>query len=179
MEEKRFVSRSGQEYTLRAVQPEDTELLVELFYHLSPETIYKRFHTVLDPQRFPRERVEREARRVACIDPQIQAAIIALCQGELVGVAHYHRLPGTAEAEAAIVVRDDFQRDGLGTRLLENLRVRAQEMGITHLTAMVQAHNNPILKVIKRSGLKSRWRFERGEAYLAVDIRDQDKSTSP
>ena len=166
-----FSSRSGRQIAVRDLRPDDAELLVDLFYHLSPETIYKRFHTALDPHSLPPDRVHQEAQRLARIDPERQVALVALHRGHAGGVARFHRVPVTADAESAIVIRDDYQMDGLGTHLLILLKEWAVEMGITHLMAMVQAQNHPILKVINRSGLKSEWRFEQGESYLAVDIR--------
>lgn len=166
-----FSSRSGREFTIRDLQPADAELLVDLFHHLSPDTIYKRFHTVLDPAKLPPEVVRQEAARLARVDPETAVALIILHGKEAVGVARFHRIPGTQDAESAIVIRDDYHKDGLGTFLLQQLGSRAQAMEIHHLVAIVQAQNHPILKVINRSGLECEWRFEQGETYLAVDIR--------
>jgi RimJ/RimL family protein N-acetyltransferase len=168
MKADHFTTPSGREISVRDMRPEDADLLVDLFYHLSPETIYKRFHAVL--ANLPEERVRRLAADMADNDPEDEVALLALHEGTAVGVARFHRLPETTDAESAIVVRDDYQRDGLGTFLLALLRERALEMGITHLIAIVHAHNNPILKVVGRSGLKADWRFEQGESYLSVDL---------
>ena len=172
-----FTSRSGRLFTIRDVRPDDADLLVDLFYHLSPDTIYKRFHAAL--HNLPEKRVREIAVQLANLEPENQLAIIALHAGaanpgeapHAVGVARFHRVPGSTDAESAIVIRDDYQQEGLGTFLMTCLRDRALAMGIEHLIAMVQAQNHPILKVIQRSGLKSTWRFEQGESYLAVDIR--------
>ena len=175
MTERTFSSSTGRHYLIRNLRPEDADLLVDLFYHLSPETIYKRFHAAL--HKLPEERVRELVDGLVNLDPQDQIALIALHSGgetqstEAVGVARCHRIPGTTDAESAIVVRDDHQKGGLGTFLLTCLRERALALGITHLVAVLQAQNHPILKVIQRSGLASHWRFEQGESYLAVDIR--------
>lgn len=170
MSKTAYRSRTGRQYTIREIRPEDADLLVDLFHHLSPETIYKRFHAVMDPQTLPRERIYQEAVRLSTLDPEIQAALVALHEDHIVGVARLHRIPGTADAESAIVVRDDYQQDGLGTFLLAQLREKALSMGIDNLVAIVHAQNHPIHKVIQHSGLKSQWRFEQGESYLVVDI---------
>ena len=172
-----FTSSSGRTFTIRDIGPDDVDHLVDLFYHLSPDTIYKRFHAAL--HNLPEKRIREIATRLTNIDPESQLAIMALHPGaanpgeapHTVGVARFHRIPGTTDAESAIVIRDDYQQEGLGTFLMNCLRDRALAMGIEHLIAMVQAQNHPILKVIQRSGLKSTWRFEQGESYLAVDIR--------
>jgi len=164
-----FSLQHGRQITVRDMRPEDAELLVNLFYHLSPETLYKRFHAVLD--NLPEQRVRQMATKLALIDPQLQVALIALHNGHAIGVARLHRIPGTTQAESAIVIQDDYHREGLGTHLLKLLRERALGAGITHLVAMVQAQNHPILHLIHHSGLKSRWRVEQGETCMVVDIR--------
>jgi RimJ/RimL family protein N-acetyltransferase len=176
MAERIFSSPTGRQYVVRDLRPEDADLLVDLFYHLSPETVYRRFHAAL--HNLPEERVRHLVDGLVKLDPQNQIALIALQVGEeaaqptqAVGVARCHRISGTTDAESAIVIRDDHQKGGLGTFLLDCLRDRALALGITHLIAIVQAQNHPILKVIQRSGLASHWRFEQGESYLAVDIR--------
>lgn len=168
-----FTTPSGRQIAVRDMRPADADLLVDLFYHLSPETLYKRFHAVLT--NLPEERVRKLAADLADNDPEQEVALLALHEGTAVGVARFHRLPGTADAESAIVVRDDYQREGLGTFLLALLRDRARQMGITHLVAIVHAHNHPILKVVGRSGLNARWRFEQGESYLAVDLEGDEQ----
>jgi acetyltransferase len=170
MNQLSFTSPKGREYVIRDIQPQDTDLLVDLFYHLTPETIYRRFHTTIDPQTVPLEHIRQVAGQLARIDPDCDVALLALHQDQAVGVARFHRIQGTTDAESAIVVRDDYQREGLGTHLLELLRARAQEKGVTHLIALVLAQNNPITQVVRQSGLKSKWRFEQGESYLEVDI---------
>lgn len=167
-----YSTKSGRQITIRDLQPDDADLLVDLFYHLSPDTIYKRFHTVINPKTVPPEHIKMEAERLARIDPDCDGALMAILDGHAIGVARYHRIPNTNEAESAIVIRDDYQREGLGTYLLALLREKALSRGITHLIAMVQSQNNPILHVIKRSGLRSEWRYEQGETFLAVDLRE-------
>lgn len=167
-------TRSGRVITVRDLRVEDVDLLVDLFFRLTPETIYRRFHTVIDPETVPRERIERMVAQLARIDPSSQVALVAILDDAIIGVARFHCVAGTTDAESAIVIRDDYQRDGIGTLLLELLRERALQMGVTHLIAMVQAQNHPIIKVVQRSGLNCRWRFEQGESYLAVDIRPQE-----
>jgi RimJ/RimL family protein N-acetyltransferase len=166
-----FITKSGQKIAIRDLMPDDASLLVDLFYHLSADTIYKRFHTVINPENVPSEYIKKEAERLARIDQDSEAALVAILNGKAIGVARYHRIPNTTEAESAIVIRDDNQRMGLGTHLLFLLREKALASGITHLIAMVQSQNNPIIKVIKRSELDSEWRYEQGETYLAVDVR--------
>ena len=171
-----LTTKSGQTIEVRDIQTSDVNLLVDLFFHLSPETIYRRFHMVIDPETVPRQQIEKMAAQLSQIDSSSQVALAAVHDGAIIGVARLHRIQGTTDAESAIVIRDDHQREGIGTHLLALLRERALQMGISHLIAMVQAQNHPILKVIQRSGLDCRWRFEQGESYLAVNLRPPAES---
>lgn len=153
-----FVTRSGQEVKLRLVQKEDASLLVDLFYHLSPETKRLRFH--LYTAKLPEERIWEEAVKLSDLDPQRQVAIVATIieeDGEehAVGVARFARATvEDTEAEVAVVVRDDFQRKGLGKHLILALAAKGRGLGLTHFTAWVMSDNIRLMKLIKDMELK-------------------------
>ena len=153
-----FVSRTGDTINLRLVRKDDAALLVDLFYHLSPESKRLRFH--LYTAKIPEKKVWEEARRLSDLDPQRQLAIVATLtdshdQEHAVGVARFARAKATdTEAEVAVVVRDDFQRRGLGKHLLLTLAEKAREMGITHFSAWVMAGNIRLMKLIRDLELK-------------------------
>lgn len=127
-------------------------MLVEMFNRLSPESKRLRFH--LYTSRIPEEIIRREAVALAERDPQRRLALVALIETEdnqthAVGVAQLVRSSATAtEAEVAVVIRDDFQRKGLGRHLLRRLAQQARALGITHFTAWVMAHNLRLMKLI-------------------------------
>ncbi|WP_374250537.1 GNAT family N-acetyltransferase [Micromonospora sp. R77] len=56
------------------------------------------------------------------------------------------------EAEAALLVRDDWQRRGLGTALLRRLVGHAERAGYAALLLHVQAQNTPMLRTVARLG---------------------------
>jgi acetyltransferase len=153
-----FVTRTGDKINLRLVNKNDAALLVDLFYHLSPESKRLRFH--LYTAKIPEEKVWEEAKRLSDLDPQRQLAIVATLtdsqgQEEAVGVARFARAKATdTEAEVAVVVRDDFQRRGLGKHLLVTLAEKARVMGITHFSAWVLAGNVRLMKLIRDLELK-------------------------
>lgn len=154
-----FTTRSGQTVKLRLVKKGDAALLVDMFYRLSPETKRLRFH--LYTIKIPEERVWQEAEKLSDLDPQRQVAIVATNfeedgQEHAVGVARFVRQTvEDKEAEVAVVVRDDFQRRGLGKHLLLILADRARALGITHFTAWVVDDNIRLMKLIKDMELKN------------------------
>ncbi len=155
----KFITRSGQEVKLRLVKKGDAALLVDMFYRLSPETQRLRFH--LYTVKISKEQVWQEAERLSDLDPQLQVGIVATIIEDdgvehAVGVARFMRQTvEDLEAEVAVVVRDDFQRKGLGKHLLLILSDRARELGITHFTAWVMSDNIRLMKLIKNMELKN------------------------
>ncbi|TWH69121.1 acetyltransferase (GNAT) family protein [Micromonospora olivasterospora] len=54
------------------------------------------------------------------------------------------------EAEVALLVRDDWQRRGLGTALLRRLLGQAERAGVAAVLLHVQAENGPMLRTLRR-----------------------------
>lgn len=148
-----YMTRQGDQITLRLIGKDDAGLLVEMFHQLSPESKRLRFH--LYTEKLPEERIWQEAIRLSDLDPQRHVAVAATIIGvdnqeHAVGVARFARAKiEDTEAEVAIVVRDDFQRKGLGRYLLEVLAERARQLGITHFTGWVAAENIRLMRLIK------------------------------
>lgn len=155
-----FTTHSGQIVTLRYINKNDAPLLIDLFYRLSPESKRLRFH--LYTTKISEEQVREAATKLSDLDQDREMAVVALYfdeadgQEHAVGVARFARkTPADTEAEVAVVVRDDFQRKGLGKHLLLTLADKAREMGITHFSAWVMADNVRLMKLIKGLELKN------------------------
>jgi GNAT superfamily N-acetyltransferase len=167
-----FVTRSGEPVKLRFVDKGDAALLVDLFFRLSPESKRLRFH--LYTTKIPRERIWAEAEQLSNLDSARQRAIVATIteddgQEHAVGVARFARKSATAtEAEVAVVVRDDFQRRGLGKHLLVTLAEEARKMDITHFTAWVMSDNYRLMKLIRGMEIKD---LEADSKYGEIKIR--------
>ncbi len=154
-----YVTRSGQVVKLRRVKKGDAALLVDMFHRLSSETKRLRFH--LYTAKIPEEQVWQEAEKLSDLDPQRQVAIVGTVveadgQEHAAGVARFMRpTVEDREAEVAVVVRDDYQRKGLGKYLLLCLTEQARQLGITHFTAWVASDNIRLMKLIKDMELKN------------------------
>jgi len=121
------------------------------------------------------EEIEEEAERLSDLDPASQAALLATVEEEgeeqIVAVARLARSENPVEAESAIVVRDDYQNQGLGTHMLRLLVEMARSMDIERLTAWVMAENLHMLRVIKKSGLNVLAETRYGETYISVPVQ--------
>jgi GNAT superfamily N-acetyltransferase len=172
-----YTTRLGEEITIRFLEEGDTELLVDMFQRLSPESTRLRFH--LYTTRIPEQRVWQEAKVLTRPD-QCKMAIVATVREDdgldhAVGVAHFaRRTPDDKEAEVAIVVRDDYQRKGLGKYLLKILARQARKRGVTHFSAWILAENIRLMKLIKGMELRNiESETRHGEQKIRVPLNDQ------
>ena len=129
----------------RPVHPDDVVLFRRLWPRLSPDTVYRRFHSPLHS--LPPEAVER----LVTVDHERREAVVAVVGGEVVGVARYDRSPADPDtAEFAILVEDAWQGVGLGRQLLIELIDLAASRGVRTLTATVQRDNDRVIALIRR-----------------------------
>lgn len=140
----------GSRLLIRAVEPGDKELIKRGFETLSRETRYQRFFA-------PKARLtEEELRFYTEFDGVYHFAVAAGVTDEAnrpvdgVGVARYVAVPGSEDtAEVAIVVVDEYQRRGVGKRLLRHLMNEARRNGIHRFTAQVLRRNVAALRLIE------------------------------
>ena len=166
------VASDGTTFRLRPLRATDEGKLTDLFYSLSDDTIYRRWMTAR--KRMP----HRDVLYYLNVDYRNTMAIVLETrqdnrEPELVGVARYHLDRATNFAEAAFLVRDDWQGKGLGTELLQQLIAIARDKGVAGFTASVLATNRGMLHVFHRSGLEMRSRLEDGAYELTMTFADE------
>jgi acyl-CoA hydrolase/RimJ/RimL family protein N-acetyltransferase len=146
---------------VRPIRVTDEQKMKDLFYELSEEAKYKRWMTVM--KRMPHRQmlhyldVDYEERMALVVETQPEDG-----ESEVVGVARYHVDRATSFAEAAFVLRDDWQGQGLGAKLLSLLIEIARGRGIRGFTAEVLAENAAMLHVFHKSGLRIESSLSRG-----------------
>ena len=129
----------------RPVQPDDDVLFRRLWPRLSPDTVYRRFHSPIHGL------TPETVQRLVTVDHDRREAVAAIVGGEVVGVARYDRSPADATtAEFAILVEDAWQGMGLGRQLLTELIELAATRGVATLTATVQRDNERVIGLIRR-----------------------------
>jgi len=145
-----MVNTSGDgmgEVQYRPLQADDAVALQDLHAHLSDETVRRRFLGM------HRELSEVEAHRFADVDHLGREAIAAVHGNEVIGVARYEQT-AVDTAEVAVVVRDDYQRQGHGTRMMQILLDRARHADIRYFKLERLADNNAVVALIGRLGLE-------------------------
>jgi acetyltransferase len=142
----------------------DMPLLVDLLARLSARTAQLRFFRPLKSI----EAIWDEAVRVAGSNPRLQTALVATAleagQARAVAVAELAHDPGDpAVAEFAVVVRDDFQHEGVGKMLAQLLVQVAMLRGVAPLRASMLAENQTSRKLLRGIGLPYTLEARRGE----------------
>jgi RimJ/RimL family protein N-acetyltransferase len=164
-DEERVRLRDGSAVTVRPVRPEDRELFVDGFEHMSGESRYRRFMS------HKKKLSERELDFFTRLDHDLHEAIGAIdeASGAGVGVARMHRRADDPEvAEAAVTVVDDWQGKGLGGLLLEKLTARARELGVRHFEASLFTTNRAMLRLFQKLGCMQSQR--EGLDLMTIDV---------
>jgi RimJ/RimL family protein N-acetyltransferase len=135
---------AGGHVGLARLESTDGVQLRRFFFRLSPESLYRRFHS-------PITRPEQaQPDRLLDLDHHDREAVVAVEGGEIVGVARYARKRGADVAELAVVVADDWQGQGLATRMLTVLNELALAEGVRQFSLTMQADNRPVLRLARR-----------------------------
>lgn len=173
----KFTTTDGRTVTIRPIRADaDTDLLIDLWHHLSDRTKRLRFHAL--PREMPEDELHAFAEKLTHIDDKKEAALLATipsADGETaIGVARLSRsVVDDAVAEAAIVVRDDFQKAGLGTHLLQSLDTVSHNLGIERYEAWVLAENKLMLDIIQKFGYNTEMETSRGETHVVLRLPDK------
>lgn len=145
------VSHEDCQFCIRPITPDDRGRILKGLEALSVETTYRRFFT---PTFYPNE---QELQYLTEVDGQRHVAIgVVDCTREGrpgVGAARYVRLPESPSvAEAAIVVIDAYQRQGIGSLLLAALSRYAAAHGVEQFRGYILAENTPVLRFLRALG---------------------------
>jgi GNAT superfamily N-acetyltransferase len=174
-----FLTKDGYWLYARLIHPEDEPRLLDFFDHLSSQTRRSRFHTNVDY--LDAGTKAYHAHNFATVDNlHTGGAVVAVeYQGEEPGVVGVLRLgaPQDKVAEAAVVVRDDFQGRGVGRALLKRLPTLAQRMNVETVTATISADNLPALRLFRRLHLPMTSHTSHAETELRITMPASQSST--
>lgn len=156
--ERLWTLKDGRTVLLRPIKPEDEPLWLDMFKHLSQESVYQRFFTVIKDT--PHEQIVRYCN----IDYAREMSIVAeLSEGNakrIIGVASLvidwrsRGKDGYREGEVAVIVADPWQGLGLGTKLVDYILEIAEDMNVKAVNAVMLASNARIIDLMKRMGFR-------------------------
>jgi acetyltransferase len=147
---QRYLTANGTNVTIRPIRPEDAKMEKDFVARLSEKTKYFRYHQALQeltPEmlvRFTQIDYDREMAFVAVTDDSTMP--------DELGVGRYSVNPDGHSVEFAIVVADDCQRLGIGSKLMKTLMETAKTKGMLSFEAEVLKDNEPTLEMLKKLG---------------------------
>lgn len=166
--------KDGTPVTVRPIRPEDEPSMVRFHESLSEQSVYMRyFHAMHVTQRTAHERLTR----ICFIDYDREMALVAeerdpeTGEREILGVGRLsrdHAVPD--EAEFSVLVSDRYQRQGLGTILLDKLLEVGRREGISRITADILPNNRAMQRVSTSAGFQLRHDPEEGVVKADLDL---------
>jgi acetyltransferase len=147
---------------IRPIRPEDVELEQTFVRNLSEQTKYFRFMqsmSELSPQMLA---------RFTQIDYNREMALIAVVpDGEgkekQIGVSRYSINPDGRSCEFAIVVADEWQRQGIAHLLMQQLIATARNQGLQLMEGDVLSNNHDMLTLAEKLGFSISTSDESGD----------------
>jgi acetyltransferase len=167
----RFAARDGTELEIRPIRPEDESLLVKFHQGLSERSVRLRYFAAMKlNQRVAHERLLR----VCFNDYDRELALVgehrdpASGEPEITAVARLSKVPGTGDAEFALLVSDLWQNRGLGSKLLSMLVQIARDEKVACLTADILPENMEMQRLAERAGFAIKRDLEEGTVRAAM-----------
>lgn len=141
---------NGVNITIRPIRPEDAAMEKHFVNRLSEKTKYFRFMQSLQ------ELTPEMLVRFTQIDYDREMAFVVVTEDKNMpkelGVGRYVRNPDGLSVEFALVVADDCQCLGIGSRLMRTLMQTAKDKGMTFFEAEVLITNSAMISLIKKLG---------------------------
>ena len=149
--------RDGTPVTLRPIRPEDEPLVVSFHQALSDRSVYLRY---FQPLRLSQRIAHDRLIRICFNDYDREIALVVLRQSgekpEILAIGRLSKLPHTDRAEFAMLVRDQQQRQGLGTMLLRQLVQIGKQEGVREIRASILADNIGMQRICETLGFELR-----------------------
>ncbi len=171
--ERTFTCTDGKSVHMRPVLPTDEDMMRDLFYACSEQTLYHRFFTKL------RAMPHRKLKKFVNIDYVKTMALASVTHEDehemIVAVGRYSVDKASNAAEVAFIVRDDWQGQGVGISMFNQLLEVARKRGIARFTADVLHDNARMLHIFHKCAPTSiESTLEDGVYRLSFSIRPGD-----
>src|ERR1700729_467293 len=159
----------GRTVQIRPATHADYAAVKAMHEAMSPNNAYLRFFSL------SRLAAEQEARRVTREPGPDHAALLALYDGQVVGVASFEvARDGAKTAEVAFAVADTTHHQGIATLLLEHLVSAARARQLDALTAVTLRENTGMLRVFAEAGLPVVSKSEDGVVAITIPLPPDD-----
>ena len=168
----------GTTVEIRPAGPDDFDAVKAMHEAMSPNNAYMRFFNL------SRQAAAAEARRTCQQPGPGHGALLALCGGEVVGVASFYvtdratQASGERAAEIAFAVADHMHHRGIATLLLEHLVSLARSRQIAAFTAETLPENQAMQDVFADVGLPVKRHYADGVFEMTFPLPTPDAGTA-
>jgi acetyltransferase len=168
-----FTTKDGAEVTLRPIRPEDEPLMSKFHGTLSDGSVYMRYFSLLSlSSRVAHERLVR----ICFVDyDRVMALVVehkdeVTGQHRILGVGRLIKLHTKNEAELAILVSDECQKQGLGIELLRRTVQIARDEKLSSVSAEILRDNPSAQRVFKKVGFRLQALAESSSISAVLDL---------
>ncbi len=162
--------KNGEDVMLRPIRPEDEPMWLEMFQNFSEESIRYRFFEML------RDTPHEVRVRYCNIDYDREIAIVAEAveNGKklLLGVTRLSIEPDGKSGEIAFIVGDNWQGQGLGTKMVDYVLEIAKEMGVENVFCIMLPDNYRALSLTKKMGFTIKY-INDGTVKGSLDMKEE------
>lgn len=166
--ESRITLKNGRTVFIRPIKPTDEYLIVDLFNKLDDDSKYMRFLMPLNA--LPEDLLFRSTH----IDYHNNFALIAVIREEgkdsIIASCRYGYDAKDHVTDFAIVVREDWQRNGLGKFLLEKIFTIGREHSISHFMSIIDSGNTIIKHTLRELGYTVKYSYRNGSTLVEVFV---------
>lgn len=164
---------------VRAILPSDKTGLAHFHEILSEATVYQRYFSFVSLGR----RIDPgELARVCSITCR-EFALVATLKSQrsweqIIGLAEVVRQDKLDEAECALVVRDYYQNQGLGTHMCRRLLDISRASGIRRIVSLVLDENFAMRRVLRKLGFTREWQLGENALRATLDLEEKEEKGS-
>ena len=154
--EQEWPMRGGGQYSVRPIRPDDAEMLQDFVRRMSPESRYFRFVSTT------RELSLKMLAKFTLIDYDREMALVAIYRERkpaedgsftenerIIGVSRYVTNPDQNTCEFSLAIADEFNGQGLGSRMMLSIMDVARSKGLSQIEGLVLTNNAPMLKLMR------------------------------
>jgi len=152
-----WTMKDGTQVILRPIRPEDEPLMVKFHEALSERSVFLRYFQLSKlSQRVTHDRLSR----ICFLDYDRELALVAdhtlpdTGEHEILAIGRLSKLDGSNAAEVALLVRDQYQRRGLGIELLRRLIQVARDQHLDSVQAYLLRENIEMRRLIEKLGFQ-------------------------
>ncbi|MGY6529053.1 MAG: bifunctional acetate--CoA ligase family protein/GNAT family N-acetyltransferase [Cyanobacterium sp.] len=159
---------NGDQFTIRPIRPEDEPQIVNFCASLSEQSVYFRFfHSISRQSLVSHERLAR----ICFIDYDREIALVACDNmGDIRAIARLSRIHGDLEcADIGLLIKDNYQHQGLGTLLTQSMINIAHREGIKYLRADMLMDNHAMQNLCRKLGFELHSQDHLIRAILTID----------